>query len=132
MQGLLPLPSSSLLAGGAVTRPPDSCVPPTQLLRLLPGSGPSYCGQGFRTTGTAFIVPLVLPPPYGPIHPPLDNRCVEFSSILLCGAESPLLSYGCFTGFTGCRLRGRDKRSVSHPCDVDVTLPNGAHFKYTW
>ena len=105
LQGLLPLPSSSLLAGGAVTRPPDSCVPPTQLLRLLRGSGPSYCGQGFRTTGTAFIVPLVLPPPCGPVHPPLDNRCVEFSSILLCGAESPLLSYGCFTGFTGCRLR---------------------------
>ena len=116
---------------GAVTRPPVSCVPPAQRFGLLPGSGPSHCGQGFRTTGTAFVAPLVLPPPCGPGHPPLDNRCVEFSSILRCGAEAPLLSYEYLTGFTGCRLRGRDKGSVPHPCDADVTFPNGARVKYT-
>ena len=37
-------------------------------------------------------------------------RCVEFSSALLCWAEAPLLSCGCFTG---CRLKGGDTGSFS-------------------
>ena len=37
-------------------------------------------------------------------------RCVGFSDILMCWAEAPLLSCGCFTGY---RLMGRDQRSTS-------------------
>lgn len=39
-------------------------------------------------------------------------RCVDFSDILVCWAETPLLSYGCFTS---CGLKERDKRSLVPP-----------------
>lgn len=44
--------------------------------------------------------------------PTLDNRYVEFSSILVCWAEAPLLSYGCCTD---CILKSRNKESISYP-----------------
>ena len=42
----------------------------------------------------------------------------EFSGILLCWEEAPLLSYG---SFTGCRLKGRDKGSVLSCHYAEVT-----------
>ena len=44
-------------------------------------------------------------------------RYVELFSILLCWAEEHLLSNGCFTG---CRLKGRDKGTVSSHYDADA------------
>ena len=41
--------------------------------------------------------------------------CVEFSSVLVCQVETPLLSYGYFTG---CRLKGRENVSCHHDADV--------------
>ena len=40
---------------------------------------------------------MVPPPLGGPVHPPLDIRCAGFSHDLVCWAQVPLLSYGCFT-----------------------------------
>lgn len=45
-------------------------------------------------------------------------RCVEFSDLLVCLVEAPLLSGGCFAGY---RLKGRDKKNVSFCGDADIT-----------
>ena len=49
---------------------------------------------------------------------PPTFRCMEFSYILLCWAESSLLSCRCFIG---CILKGRERGSVSICHDDDVT-----------
>ena len=45
--------------------------------------------------------------------------CVQFSGVLLFGAEVLLLSYGCFTG---CRLKRIDKGSISSEHDAAIAL----------
>ena len=51
--------------------------------------------------------------------PLLDVQMWELFSILVCWEEQPLMSYRCFTG---CRLKGRDKGSISCLHDADITL----------
>ena len=45
-------------------------------------------------------------------------RCLDFSGVLVCHAESPLLVYRCPTGFN---LERRDKGNNSTYHDADVT-----------
>lgn len=50
-------------------------------------------GLGSGLTGTTSAVPLTLLPLCVLVHLPLRDRCVQFSSILVCWAEAPWLSY---------------------------------------
>ena len=43
--------------------------------------------------------------------PTFGSRLVDLSRVLMCWADGPLLSYGCFTSY---RMKRRDKGGVSH------------------
>ena len=51
------------------------------------------------------------------------HRCMGLFGILVCWAEETLLSYGCFTGW---RLKGRDKESISLHHDAFSITYSGA------
>ena len=70
-----------------------------------------YRGWGSRLTGTTPAVLLNLPPLRVLVHPPLRDRCMQFSSILVCWAEAPWLSY---MWFTCCRLKREEKCQCWH------------------
>ena len=69
-------------------------------------------GQRSRTAVTTCAVLLVLPPLFVPVHPPLDVQISGILLHLLCWAEAPLLSCGCFTGY---RLKGRQREHLTPP-----------------
>lgn len=78
-----------------------------------------------RTTGTTDVfLQFHLPCVFQSTHLWM-TRCVELSRILVCWAEELLMTYGCFTG---CRLKGRDKGSMSGLHDAGITLHTFNHF----
>ena len=70
-----------------------------------------YRGWESRLTGTTPAILLNLPPLRVLVHPPLRDRCVQFSSILVCWAEAPWLSYMWFTCY---RLKREEKCQCWH------------------
>lgn len=79
------------------------CVPPTLMLlgsdchEQLGSCGLNCHGQSNRIIGTYSAGPSVLPHWWVPVYPSLDVLCMEFSCILVCWIEAPLLSCGFFT-----------------------------------
>ena len=67
---------------------------------------------------TASAVPLVPPPPCVPVHPPIGVQMCGSLASWCVGQRNLCLSYGCFTS---CRLKARDKGSVSCHHDADIT-----------
>lgn len=119
LQDLPPLPSS-LPVGAAVTGRLESCALPPLLLLGCLGMWPQPLWPGTRIVGTISAVSLVPPPLCVPIYPCQMHRCMDLSSILLCWAEEPLLSYGCLTR---CRLKGIDKGTIPQCYDAAITHP---------
>lgn len=100
-----------------IARRLESCVPPL----LLPGSlqlqaqpselvswGRRVCLRSFFSSASSLCSSLLT----------VRRTDVDISDILVCWAEGLLLSYGCFTGW---RLKGRDKGSVSCSRDACIT-----------
>ena len=95
---------------------------PLLLLWVPWGYGFSGCSQGLYH-GHSLCCSLISRLCF-PIHPLSNVLMCGSLLVLVCWVKEPLLSYGCFTS---CKLRGRDKGSIS--CRHDAMSPNLPFFE---
>lgn len=95
---------SATLAGLGVVGGLESCAPPPLLLSASLGRRSGHCGHHLHCScGSAASVCSRSPP--SAVH-----LCGKFSSVSVYWTQAPLWACECFTG---CRMNGRDKGSLS-------------------